>query len=73
MQLSYAIESAVCKKSEQRLICGIHDWITRGRVGVKWPWINRFIRIIMLIRLPRAIRALLKIIFCHEASHEVIR
>lgn len=64
-------------KSKQRLICGVHNWISWRRVGVKRPWIYRLIRIIRflgLVRLVGAIRVVLRIIICHEVLfREIIK
>jgi hypothetical protein len=56
-------------KSKQRLICGVHNWISWRRVGVKWPWIYRLVRIIGflgLVRLVGGVRVVLRIVFGHE-------
>ena len=71
-------------KSEQRLICGVHDGISRRRIGVKRPGIYRLIgiigfvglagsiRIIRIVGLAGSIRAVLRIIFCHKLFCEII-
>jgi hypothetical protein len=70
--LTCPLRSATARKSEQRLIRGVDDGISRGRIGVERPGIYRLIRVVMLVGVGGAIRGALRIIFCHKASSEMI-
>jgi hypothetical protein len=61
-----------CLQSEQGLIRGVHDRISRRRIGVKRPGIHRLIRVIMLVGVGGAVRGALEIICCHKTSSGMV-
>ncbi len=70
---SFTAAKQALAKSEQRLIRGIHDRISWGRIRVEWPGIYWFIRIIRLGGATGVIRAVLRIIFCHKVLQRTVR